>query len=202
MYILKQQMECKLNLLAHDSDCGIYKKDDDDTKDNKYNNKTQDAEYYEEDEKEKDDDEYYEFDSDNNKRCISRSDAMACLYHVVCQCYQEKRWEHNNRWIENSDGLPLIEDWDNTFKKKFYSKHLDLKAEIKQMIDVNFGNNSQEVEAQEPELESERNWKQAAKVIVVEKEGEFDCEYDAKFCNLDSIFCTMMYLNLIVMEDI
>ena len=44
MYILKQQMECQVSLLAHNSDCGIHKKDDDDSNDNEYNNETQDTE--------------------------------------------------------------------------------------------------------------------------------------------------------------
>ena len=113
-YILKQQIERKNSLLAQDSSCGIYEKDDDDdSNNNEYNNKTQDAAYYEEE----DDDEYNEFDSDNNKRRISRSDAMACTYHVVCQGYEAKGWEHNNRWIEYSVGLPMTEDWDDTFKE-------------------------------------------------------------------------------------
>ena len=61
-------------------------------------------------EEEENDDEYHEFDSDNNKRRISRSDAMSCTYHVVCQYYEAKGWEHNNRWTENSDELPMTED--------------------------------------------------------------------------------------------
>ena len=51
---------------------------------------------FQEDEDEEDDDEYYEFDSDQKKRRIGRSDAIACTYHVVCQYYQVKGWEHNN----------------------------------------------------------------------------------------------------------
>ena len=57
------------------------------------------------------------------------------------------------------------------------------------MIDVNVGVIlSQEVEAQASELEPERNQKHAAKVIAIEKESEFDCEYSAKFCDLESNF--------------
>ena len=33
-------MECQVSLLAHNSDCGIHKKDDDDSNDNEYNNET------------------------------------------------------------------------------------------------------------------------------------------------------------------
>ena len=48
---------------------------------------------------------------------ISHSDEMKYTYIIVNQCYQAKWWKQNNRWIENSDGLPLTEDWDNVFKK-------------------------------------------------------------------------------------
>ena len=90
-------MECQVSLLVHDGDCGIYEKDnDDDSNDDEYNNNTLAVEYYEEDEEEDDDDEYYKFDSDNNKRRISRSNALAYLYHVVCKCFQAKGWKHNN----------------------------------------------------------------------------------------------------------
>ena len=44
LYILKQQMECQVSMLAHDGNCGIYKKDDDDdNNDDGYNNNTQEA---------------------------------------------------------------------------------------------------------------------------------------------------------------
>ena len=59
---------------------------------------------------------------------------------------------------------------------------------MKRMIDGNLGVISQEVEAQASELELKRKRKQAAKVIAIENEGEFDREYDAEFCNLDSMF--------------
>ena len=72
------------------------------------------------------------------------------------------------------------------------------------MINANLGAiPSQKVTAHASELELQRNRKQAAKVIAIEKEDEFDCEFYSKFYNLDSIFfCTMTYLNLIAMEDI
>ena len=100
------------------------------------------------DEEEDDDDEYYKFDSDKNKRRISRSDAMVYSYSVVCQCYQAKGWDQNNGWIENSDGLPVTEHWDPTFKKRFYLIHLKSKANMKQIIATNLGAiPSQEMEA-------------------------------------------------------
>ena len=50
-YILKQQMEGQVSMLAHDCDWSIYEKDnDDDSNDDGYNNNTQDVEYYKEDE--------------------------------------------------------------------------------------------------------------------------------------------------------
>ena len=114
---------------------------------------------------------------------------MACTYHVVCQCYETKGWEHNNRWIENSDGLPMTEDWDDTFKERFHSIHSELKVEMKQMIDANLGViSSQEVEAQASELDLDRNRKQAARIIEIEKEGEFEREFDAQSFDLDAIF--------------
>ena len=84
-----------------------------------------------------DDEEYYEFDSDNNKKRISRSDALAYPYHVVCKCNPAKGWEHNKQWTENSDSLPMTESWDPTFKERFYSIHLELKVNMKQMIAAN-----------------------------------------------------------------
>ena len=74
---------------------------------------------------------------------------------------------------------------------------------MKQMIDANVSVTGQEVEAQVSELELERKQKQAAKVIAIEKDSDFDRGFDAKLCNLDSIFfCTTAYLNLIAMEDV
>ena len=56
-YVFRQQMKFQVNLLAHDGDCGIYKKDDgNDINDDGYNNNTQDVKYYEEDDEEEDDD--------------------------------------------------------------------------------------------------------------------------------------------------
>ena len=60
---------------------------------------------------------------------------------------------------------------------------------MKQMIDANLGViPSQEAEIQASELDLDRNRKQAARVIAIEKEGEFEREFDAQFFDLDSIF--------------
>ena len=176
-------MECQGSLLIHDGDCSIYEKDDDnDSNDDGCNNITQDVEYYEEDkEEEDDDDEYYEFDSENNKRRISRNEAMAYSYCVICKCYKANGWEqYINRWIENSDGILVTEGWDPTFKERFYSIHSELKAEMKQMINNNSGVINQEEEIQASELERKRKRKQAAKVAL-EKEIELGREFDREF---------------------
>ena len=94
-------MKSLVRLLSHYIDCGIYEKDDDyDSDVDGYNNNTKDMEYYKEVDEEEEDGEYYEFDSDNNKRRIGPSDNMGCLYKIICQCYQAKGWEHNNRCIK------------------------------------------------------------------------------------------------------
>ena len=160
-YNLKQQMEYQGSLRIHGGDCSIYKKDDDnDSNDDGCNNTIQDVEYYEEDKEEDDDDEYYEFDSENNKRRISRNEAMAYSYRVICECYKANGWEqYINRWIENSDGILVTEGWDPTFKERFYSIHSELKAEMKQMINNNCCVINQEEKIQASELERKRKRK-------------------------------------------
>ena len=44
------------------------------------------------------------------------------------------------------------------------------------------------MEAQASEIDLDRNRKQAARVIAIEKEDEIEQEFDAQFFNLDSIF--------------
>ena len=79
---------------------------------------------------EEEEDEYYEFDNNNNRRCISCSDVMKNTYIVVNPCYWAKGWKQNNRWIKNSDGLPLAEDWDDAFKKKSTQHNWKYKKKI------------------------------------------------------------------------
>ena len=90
-------------------------------------------------------------------------------------------------------GILVTEGWDPTFKERFYSIHSELKAEMKQMINNNLSviNQDEEIQASELERIRKRKQKQAAKVAL-EKENElgleFDREFDAKYCNLYSIF--------------
>ena len=62
---------------------------------------------------------YEWFDSDNNKRCISSSDAMKDIYHVVNQCYEAKG-QGKNGWIKNSNGILLTDNQDDVFKERFH----------------------------------------------------------------------------------
>ena len=51
-------------------------------------------------------------------------------YHVITEGYKNKGWVQNNGWEENSDGILLMNDWDDAFKERFHTIFLELGGTI------------------------------------------------------------------------
>ena len=100
-YILKQQVDCQVCLLDHNSDCGSYEKDnDDDINNNGYNNNTQDADTDTYTDTDADDSAVYEDKKKKRERERERA-----------KCEQEQKEENRKRFKRiKDDNDPYADD--------------------------------------------------------------------------------------------